>query len=494
MKNAITCIEKKDKIFLIILFAVLVLFYNEQADIRIILRASDVLVDAIRQGRILDFYSMTLEYDASTYFIGMAANYNILVYLFVLVLTLPIRLLRLIFGLFGGAALISEDLMVLYLHAQVACFALLLLLQIEYLVKELLLIGDSSEEDANRLSVVACYLTGFSPLFLIAVVGYTQIDVIYMLLTVVALRFYIRGKLDAFSWIMAVAIAFKTFPVIFFVPLLLAAEKRILPLIRHLAEGASLTVLFWLLYGRNAGYKEVQAQFPEFMERLFEVTLPNGREGSVPLLVCGMALFCFFCYWLRWGRTFSSPKSVPFVTKTDGKDRNYPAMIVTCMLVPSVLITLFFNWNVNYLIMPAVAFGLALPFVKNKNRFIAIEMVGFVGFLVYWMLDFWHWYGICDAYLFLDIFGYERPAVLPDFAGIFGDKADVISAAALAVFVAAVIMQTIIVFADGIRGDWKAYDIANDDGENTLLRGYIYLPVLVLAAFLVIHGIYYFMV
>ncbi|MEA5050390.1 MAG: hypothetical protein VB021_02850 [Oscillospiraceae bacterium] len=236
-----------------------------------------ILLDCIFSGRFLDFYEVVAAHENSFYYIN-GANYNIALYLVFALWELPVYLVGKIFSVAVG-----EQFMWLWAKALPALCGVANALLIGRLVR-----AAGVPENGGE----AAWALLLNPLafFIPTVMG--QYETICILAVLLALFFYMRGDMVRFCALMGVAALFKSFALLIVVPMLLLADKKLLPVLRDLALCAAPTLLTGLLFrGRMA---DAPIFSNEMIGRLFEKTLWE-RAPVFPLLLAAACVYC----WLR---------------------------------------------------------------------------------------------------------------------------------------------------------------------------------------------------
>lgn len=91
----------------------------------------------------------------------------------------------------------------------------------------------------------------FSSLFVIS-----QYDIIALSFMLIGVLFYLKGKFSKFIFWFMIAISFKFFALLVYIPLVLLFEKRIIRILKYLVEGISFTLLFSLIFMFDSASKQ----------------------------------------------------------------------------------------------------------------------------------------------------------------------------------------------------------------------------------------------
>lgn len=269
--------------------------FNQAGDMVITVHHAEDLISSIFQGKFFDFYSVVLDKSLrggyGTPGFLQSANYNIFLYLLLAILISPLVLFQKITGI-----AYPEKAALLYMNIFLAAAVILSAYLLFRLAKEM----GQKEKDAK----LTAYLYLSSILTVFCTVGFSQLDIFYILLVLWSLLLFAKRKYLKFSFVMSLAIMLKTFPLLIFVPLILLVEKRILHILKYLAAGISSTLVFKLIFGMNYGYTATQEKLGDyygFMGRLFGSGVFVGH-GMVAFFVLIVIVLCIYAYEKRCAR------------------------------------------------------------------------------------------------------------------------------------------------------------------------------------------------
>ena len=122
-----------------------------------------------------------------------------------------------------------------------------------------------------------------------------QIDIFSVFFALMGLRAYLRGSTRGFIGWYSLVVTFKVFGLFAFLPLLLLAEKRPLPLIGHALAACSLSLLSKLLFFRDKMATPTQFDERRFLRFLLAGRLEAGNHAySVTVVLFGaLLLLCW---------------------------------------------------------------------------------------------------------------------------------------------------------------------------------------------------------
>ncbi len=229
---------------------------------------------AYLQGHILDFYEWNVE---QAY---MFASYMPSTYILFAIWNIPIKLL----GILTGPQLeVSYGLMMWYK----------LLPTLFYLGSAVIMYKIAKELEMGEGKAKLCmyaFLTapiGFYSQFLFG--QYDSFTVFFMLL---GIYYYLKDNRWLFVLFFALAIPFKYFPLLVFVPLLLLKEKVIWKIIRDMVLVAIPYVLELIVYLPSELFRQYVLGFTP-TEYVYSASLPTGST-NLSLVIC---TFCLICAW-----------------------------------------------------------------------------------------------------------------------------------------------------------------------------------------------------
>lgn len=270
-------------LFYIILGVVLsiVLFFGAvifmYADISNTVDNANILLYAVRHGRILDFYELSVERSVTNF----AANYNFLIYLFFAVWQAPALLAAHHLGkdyLTCPWTLMWSKLLILIFSAVTA-----------YLIWRIVVLCTKNRQ-RGALSVFLYYssMTVFFPVFICA-----QIDVISMTFMLGGLYCYLQGRMKGFWVCFLISAPCKMFALLMALPLVLAKVKNLLRASLMWISMSGLIIFEKILFRASPVYHyALQAQSKDAIAGMLEANIELGRMITV-FIVCYMALLLY---------------------------------------------------------------------------------------------------------------------------------------------------------------------------------------------------------
>lgn len=286
--------SEKPKVAEWVLFGVIafisMLFFSQGFDLSITAQHSLSLLDAISKGKFFHFYAYVYNIAMTGGYGGKgvqnAAFYSVLLYLTFSVWNLPLWAFTKITGIHITAFKVMMWDKV---------FVFLVFLLCAWVLYQIGLTLGMKNGKSKWMAFV--FLT--SPIIMFGAIIFSQYDLFSVLFTLLALWMYLRKKPYAFSMLMAVAICYKNFSVMVFLPLLLLSEKRVLHICKHILIGASLMLLQLIMFSFDPYYKITQDTLNKmygFTDRILASGMPTGF-GTAFFIGIAIFLLCVFAYW-----------------------------------------------------------------------------------------------------------------------------------------------------------------------------------------------------
>ena len=296
------CIIQAVALATVLFFGAVVFMY---ADISNTVDNANILLYAVRHGRILEFYELSVERSVTNF----AANYNFLIYVFFAIWQAPALLAARHLGknyLTCPWTLMWSKLLLILFSVATA-----------FLIYKIVLFC-TQDKQRSALSVFLYYssMTLFLPVFICA-----QIDVISMTFMLGGLYCYLRGRMKGFWLCFLIGAPCKMFALMMALPLVLAKEKNLIRASLLWFSMTGLIVLEKIMFRASPVYHyALQAQSKDAIAGMLGANIELGRMITV-FIVLYMALLLYaylledsdpkttiyMCFFL-WGTfvTFSS--------------------------------------------------------------------------------------------------------------------------------------------------------------------------------------------
>ena len=305
----------------------------------------------------------------------------------------------------------------------------------------------------------AAWLT--MPLAVFSQFIFSQVDIFNVLLGLLGILKFLKGRLYVGAFFFGLAITFKYFPAFVFLPLVLLFEKRISRIALSIIVFITPITLIELFYHRSPGYLTLTHHFDE-VDRVYSVAMRFGGAWDIYLLFTAFTVLCGIAYFT--------------VPKRDAQLRTAAYI----WLAASILPFLFILWHPQWLIFVAPAIALTSVLSQRFRAHLLLDLCGMFFFVAALSIVFplnvdatmfkSGWLGVSFDHSFLmaqlfDWFGAHS-------AGVF-----------LSGFTGYLILQLVIKFKDVINAP---AGIATDPMHYGCVRRYLYfgLLIFVLPAFL----------
>ncbi len=376
-------------LLLVIPIAVFCFFSFQHSDLLCTASHGRDMLDCILSGNFLSFY----DYTRST------AVYSITIYLAFAIWSIPVKLIYVIFGLTPWEVTVFVD-MPYAVSMWYKLLPTLAYLAIGYLIYKILLEIKVNESTAKW----ACYLFLASPIAMFSQFVFGQYDSLGLFFTVLALYMFIKKKFYLFSVFCSIAITFKMFALIFFFPLILLAEKRILHIAKYTVIAFAGYVLCAVPFLSSTGYQYAMGFSGGIIMRLFDVGI-NTAMGNFSFFTFAMIILCVYAY-----------------TKKAANDADFHAnAIYLAFLIFGVLFAFIVLWHPQWVLFLTPFMAMAFVLNRNSNTSLILMIAMGLGYLLVTIRSF---PGNVDANMmnsgiFAQIFG-VNPSVPPirDLLGI----------------------------------------------------------------------------
>jgi Gpi18-like mannosyltransferase len=302
---------------------------------------------AYLNGHLRDFY------DYNYAVIAGEGAYLPLIYIIFAIWNLPLK----VFGVMHDVAANGIRLNV----AELAWAKLLIVIFYFAATYVIFLIGKTITGQSQKAKYLAVIFAA-SPIAIFAAFIFGQYDIVGVFLMMMGFYFYVRRDLLKFSIFFSLAISLKMFPLIVFIPLLLLAEKRILPLIKYGIIALAATALQIVVYYPSASFRQnIFYLAGARVSTLAEFSL--STLNSSPYLIIFFTILCIYAY----------------LQDIDQATEQYRTAISISLLSFALLFSTI-DWNPQWLIMIIPFFALSYLFIKDPSRAYLLDILGMFSF------------------------------------------------------------------------------------------------------------------
>ena len=301
-----------------------------------------VMKSAIKHGEFFRYYDYAMIH--SKY--RLNANYNVILYLIFAVCFLPYDIACTVFGeipLYYGHMWYNIIVSLMYVLVGMRIGKLLDLWQVE---------------EQKKKTVMALYY--LNPVLLFSTVGFSQLDIFYIAVFVEGLILFEKKETDKACLIWALSVAMKMFPVLVVIPLILLREKKLLRILRYVAETMSITIVCHFIYGSSEGWIMNQEHSPHY-ERLFADLIP-AQHGYASIFIV-LYLVILFCCW-------------------NSKRKESYQTTILCGVIVYISFFCFCNWLAQYVALMGLFIVLAALVIEDFRIYLGVEAFLSLGYIL----------------------------------------------------------------------------------------------------------------
>lgn len=299
-------------------------------------------------GHILDFY------DYNKIAVG-GNDYFPIIYLIFAIWSLPLKILGLI---------TTEPGLIL---TAVEIFWAKLLLVITFFLTTVMIhkISRIITNGNDEQSKLTASLFATAPIAVFAVFIFGQYDILGLFITMIGFYYYLQKKIIKFVLFFSLAISFKYFALVIFIPLLLLVEKRPFYLLKYTFMVIAAPLIQIAIYWHSSAFKN---------HTLF--SLAGGKLGAAlselhlsplnhaPVLIVFYVLICFYS----------------FFSESSDQAAFYKKSIFVSITAYALLFSTIF-WHPQWLILITPFFALATLYMNQKEKFYMVDIIGMVAFI-----------------------------------------------------------------------------------------------------------------
>ncbi len=197
------------------------------------------------------------------------------------------------------------------------------------------------------------------PILMFSQFCFGQYDSICMFFTMLSIYYYLQKKLYKFSALMSLAITFKLFPIMLFIPLLLYVEKRVFHLIKYCLIGSLGYILSNAFFFKSEGFIQTKTFSTDMVSRFFTANIPT-TFGSVSVILVFLIIVCALAYIKKC----NEQNDFEF----------YQNSIYICFSVYSILFA-FILWHPQWLILVSPFIILMAMMSENIKTSIILNII-----------------------------------------------------------------------------------------------------------------------
>lgn len=221
----------------------------------------------------------------------------------------------------------------------------------------------STSNNLDKGAISVKYLFATSPIAIFAVFIFSGYDIFGVYFTLLGLKAYLSKDFKKFTFWFSIAISFKYFAALIYLPLVLMIEKRLIHLLIYGFCGIAFSAIQFLMYWHSEAFHE--GIFGMIGNKLGSEKL-NTRFVFANL---AYGIMCIYLYFSNF--------------KTTDYEYNWCKRVVFVCIVSYALLFSWTLWHPQWLIIITPFICISYLFIRNKESILFIEIFGYLGFTVF---------------------------------------------------------------------------------------------------------------
>ena len=307
-------------------------------------------------GHILDFYSYNTTHCFDSIYQGKN-DYLPIIYLFFSIWNLPLHFLGLVSNPEIDGCLVTTPIEIIWSKLLLDLFFYLCALLIDQISNIL------SVKKSNVSSPKVLFLT--SPIIIFIVFIFSQYDIFGLFFVLLGLKYFLKKNIKLFLLCFSIAISFKYFAIVFFLPLIILMEKKLIKLLAYLLLVSSVTLLQIALFWGDDIFR--QSFFTLAIHKLSggisNSNILYSRAFYIGVLLLFSTIYLYFKNYKK--------------SSIDIFHRD----IILIPIVFYGLLFLFVSPHPQWYILPLAFFPLISMVIRNKKLFCSMDILGFLAFV-----------------------------------------------------------------------------------------------------------------
>jgi hypothetical protein len=311
---------------------------------------------AFLNGHFLDFYSYNSKHCFDTIYQGKN-DYLPIIYLFFSIWNLPLYFLGLVSNPEIDGCLVTTPIEIIWSKLLLVLFFYLCALLIEQ-------ISDIVSVKKSNISLPkVLFLT--SPIIIFVVFIFSQYDIFGLFFVLLGLKYFLKKNIKLFLLFFSIAISFKYFAIVLFLPLIILIEKNLIKLLVYLLLASSFTFAQIALFWEDDIFR--QSFFALATHKLSggfsNLNILHSRAIYIGLLLLFSTIYLYF---------------------KDYKKSSIHIFHRDILLIPIIFYSLLFllvSPHPQWYILPLAFFPLISVFIRNKMLFYSMDILGFLAFV-----------------------------------------------------------------------------------------------------------------
>lgn len=344
-------------LWIVLIFLWIILFFSHiYSDILITSRHGINFWSILRSGKLREFYELNICTSGNIFndVIKGGCAYHFLVYIIFAVWNLPLAIVKHFTGIY-------------FVMNSFPCLIWMKLLPVLFEVLSILMVKKilDTMEMRSEMREIFLYLYASSILGITAVFITCQYDIIGVFFILLGIDSYIKKDYIKFNLFLGIAVCFKTFALILYIPLLLMMEKRIIYLVKNIIIMSLPYILLSIpFYGHHRIFLEIP-----YLAMIFN-RVPSIFNWFVVVYI----VLLVFCYSSSALRVSSKPSVVYWV----------------CFVAAASFFGL--NWTFPYwaiIMSPFIVLLIASADTEKYEINLLIEMVALPSMVLAQMMNFY---------------------------------------------------------------------------------------------------------
>lgn len=242
------------------------------------------LWNALEQGKLLKFYSFNIQAKPDSIFVGPSdAVYDFPMYIPFAIWNLPLWILE----RFMGVTIYTSTICLIYMKSILLPFLFGSALMIRNICKQ---IGMGKNRASWAVFIFLSSTFTFAALFVDS-----QYDIMSIFFVLVGIHLLLKSNMRYFLLAFAIAVAFKLFALLIFIPIILLIEKKVLKILGYCLSAVSLVAFSKFIFMFDSGTHLAGKTYRYLISFIFGNKLPIGQAGFFISIVLIVVLYVF-CY------------------------------------------------------------------------------------------------------------------------------------------------------------------------------------------------------
>ena len=246
-----------------------------------------------------------------------------------------------------------------------------------------------SVEKKHQSGISPRYLFATSPIAIFAVFIFSGYDIFGVYFALLGLQAYFAKDFKKFVFWFSIAISFKYFAALIYLPLVLIIEKRLAYLILYGLVGIAFSAIqFWMYWHSEAFHLGIFGMINE----------KTGSNGVSLRFIIANLFYGAMCAFLYFSKFRFNDNSYAWCQRA----------ILVCIL-PYALLFSWTIWHPQWLILITPFICLSFLFIRSQKTLLTVEILGYLGFAIFCINN---WVGNVDnTMLYGGVFGDRLPQI-----------------------------------------------------------------------------------